>query len=152
MAERRSRYSSGKLLIAAVCLYVIKYRMNEVRADFRMIGIFSTFHLKHFCSSRLQLHVRGNSYLKSRVLYTANGTSSFQFDRIILCGDVHSQPGPVLKVKHSCKECHKNVLSNQNANLCVNYETWTHAKCLGFSNTQFKHYLKNLHIDWICNW
>ena len=98
------------------------------------------------------MYNRGNSYLKSQVLYTANGTSSFQFDRIILCGDVHSQPGPVLKVKHSCKECHKNVLSNQNANLCVNYETWTHAKCLGFSNTQFKHYLKNLHIDWICNW
>ena len=36
MAERRSRYGSGKLLIAvlALCLYAITYRKNEVRADF----------------------------------------------------------------------------------------------------------------------
>ena len=59
MAERRSRYTSrygsGKLLIAvlALCLYAITYRKNEVRADFEVIGIFSTFYSKHFCSARL---------------------------------------------------------------------------------------------------
>ena len=31
-------------------------------------------------------------------------------------------------------------------------ETWSHAKCLGFTNTQFNYYLGNPHIDWICNW
>ena len=114
-----------------------------------MNGLFSTFHSKHFCS--YQLHGRGNSYLKSRVLYTANGTSSFQFDRIILCCDVHPQPEPALKVKYPCKEYHRNVISNQNAILCANCETWTHAKCLRFPNTQFKR-LKNSHINWVCNW
>ena len=117
-----------------------------------MIGLFSTFYSKHFCSARLQLHGCGNSYLKSRVLHTANGSSSFQFDRIALCGDVHPQPGPAVKVKYPCKECQRNVRSNQNAMLCANCETWSHAKCLGFTNTQFKHYLDNPHIDWICNW
>ena len=104
MAERRSRYGSGKLLIAvlALCLYAITYRKNEVRADFQMVGLFSTFYTKYFCNARLLLHGRGNSYLKSRVLYTTNGTSSFQFDRIALCGDVQPQPGPAVKVKHPC--------------------------------------------------
>ena len=154
MAERRSQYGSGKLLIAvlALCLYTITYRKNEVRADSQMIRLFSTFYSKLFCSARLQLHGRGNSYLKSRVLYTANGTSSFQFDRITLCGDVHPQPGPAVKVKCPCKECQRNVRSNQKAILCANCETWSHAKCLGFTNTQFKHYLDYPHIDWICNW
>ena len=158
MAEGRSRYTSrygsGKLFIAvlALCLYAITYRKSEVRADFQVIGLFSTFYSKHFCSVRLQLHGRGNSYLKSRVLHTANGTSSFQFDRIALCGDVHPQPGPAVKVKYPCKECQRNVRSNQNAILCANCETWSHAKCLRLTNTQFKHYLDNPHIDWICNW
>ena len=154
MAERRSRYGSGKLLFAvlALCLYAITYRKNEVRADFQVIGLFSTFYSKHFCSARPQLHGRDNSYLKSRVLHTANGTSSFQFDRIALCGDVPPQPGPAVKVKYPSKECRRNVRSNRNAILYANCETWSHARCLGFTNTQFKHYLDNSHIDWICNW
>ena len=31
-------------------------------------------------------------------------------------------------------------------------KAWSHAKCLGFTNTQFKHYLDNPLIDWMCNW
>lgn len=147
LAERRSRYGSGKLLSAvlALCLYAIIYYKNEVRADFQAIGLFSTSYSKHFCSVSSQPRGRGNSYLKSRVLHTANGTSSFQLDRIALCG-------PAVKVKYPYKECQRNVRSNQNAILCANCETWSHAKCLGFTNTQFKYYLDNSHIDWICNW
>ena len=95
MAERRSRYGSGKLLIAvlALCLYAITYSKNEIRADFQMIGLFPTFYSKYFCSARLQVHGRaGNSYPKSRILRAANGTSSFHFDRLVLCRDVHPQP------------------------------------------------------------
>ena len=67
MAERRSRYGSGKLLIAvlALCLYAIIYHKNEVGADFRVTGLFSTFYSKHFCSVRSQPCGRGNAYLKS---------------------------------------------------------------------------------------
>lgn len=97
-------------------------------------GLYSTSYSKHFCSARQHLHDRGNSYLKSRVLYTANKTSSFQFNCIVLCGDAHPQPGA--KVKYPCKECQRYVRSNQNVILCANRETWSHTKC----------------VDWICNW
>ena len=125
MAERRSRYGSGKLLIAvlAFCLYPIIYHKNEVRANFQVIGLFSTFYSKHFCSL-------GNSYLKSRVLHMVNGTSSFQLDWIALSGDVYPQPGPAVNVKYPCKECQRNVRLNQNAILCANCKTWSHGKCL----------------------
>ena len=76
----------------------------------------------------------------------------FQFDRIALCGDVHPQPGPAAEVKYPRKECQSNVRSNQNVILCANCETWSHAKCLGFTDTQFKRYFDNPHIDWICGW
>ena len=50
--------------------------------------------------------------------------------------------------------------SGQNSPLCFStickimtrIFLWSHAKCLGFTNTQFKHYLDNRHSDWICNW
>ena len=100
----------------------------------------------------LQVHLK---MLHMKRLYSWTkvlSNSSFQFDRIALCGDVHPQPGPAVKLKYPCKECQRNVCSNQNAILCANCETWSHAKCLGVTNTQFKHYLDNSHIDWICNW
>ena len=138
-------------IVFIFCLFVITHRKNEAKVDSQIIGLLSKSSSKHFCSARLQLRGRGNSYLKSRVLYTVNA-STFQFDRIILCGDVHPQPGPAAKTKFPCKECQKNVRSNQNAILCANCETWSHAKCLGFTNTQFNYYLGNPHIDWICDW
>ena len=95
----------------------------------------------------------GKRYLNSRILHHVSGTSTFQLDRIIrLCGDVHPHPGPASKVKYPCKECSKNVRSNQNAILCAQCETWSHAKCIGFTTNEFKYYLDNPNIDWICNW
>ena len=86
---------------------------------------------------------RGKRLVNTRILYTANGTSTFQFERIILCGDVHPHPGPTVKrnIKHPCKECGKSVLSNQDAILCAQCEIWTHAKCTSLSKGTFKHYL-----------
>ena len=91
---------------------------------------------------------------RDKRFYTANGVSSFQFDRIILCGDVHPQPGPTVKrnVKYPCKECGKSVRSNQDAILCAQCKIWTHAKCIGISKETFKHYLDNPNIDWPCGW
>lgn len=97
---------------------------------------------------------RGKRFLNTRILYTANGRSSFQFDRIILCGDVHPQPGPTVKrnIKYPCKECGKSVCSNQDAILCAQCKIWSHAKCIGLSKGIFKHYLDNPNMDWTCGW
>ena len=94
---------------------------------------------------------RGKRFLNTRILYTANGRSSFQFDRIVLCGDVHPQPGPTVKrnIKYPCKECGKSVRSNQDAILCAQCKIWSHAKCIGLSKGIFKHYLDDPKIDWI---
>ena len=134
------------------CCCVITYRMNEVRADF-WLGYFqpSTQNISAvfvYNYTGVVIHIWNHEFCTRQM----GPVHQFQFDRIILCGDVHPQTGPALKVKHPCKECRRNVLSNQNAILCANCEAWTHTNCLGFSNTLFKHYLKNPHIDWICNW
>ena len=142
----------SSIAVLIFCLFVITYRKNKANVDSQIIGLLSTSSSKHFYSARLQLRGRGNSYLKSRVLYTVNGTFTFHFDQIILCGDVHPQPGPAATAKYPCKECQKNVRPNQNTILFANCETWSHAKCLGFTNTQFNYDLDNPHIDWICNW
>ena len=51
-----------------------------------------------------------------------------------------------------CKECGKNVRSNQDAILCVECNLWSHAKCLNLTKAAFKYYLDNPNIDWTCSW
>ena len=95
---------------------------------------------------------RGKLFFYSRVLYSVNGTSSFQSPRIVLGGDIQTNPGPNIKrtPRYPCRECAKNVRSNQDAILCVKCNYWTHAKCLGLTKQQFKYYLDHPDIDWIC--
>ena len=58
IAERRSRYGSGKLLIAvlALCLDAIIYHKNEVRADFQVTGLFSTFRTQNISAVLVHNH------------------------------------------------------------------------------------------------
>ena len=98
--------------------------------------------------------IRGRRYFASRVLHTANGRSTFQLSRNLLSGDIHPHPGPAGKrtPKYPCKECGKNVRSNQDAILCVECNLWSHAKCLNLTKAAFKYYLDNPNIDWTCSW
>lgn len=73
-----------------------------------------------------------NRYLKSRIQYTFNTTSLFQIERVITSGDIETNPGPVSKLKYPCKECQKNVRSNQDAILCTDCDIWSHAKCITY--------------------
>ena len=61
-----------------------------------------------------------------------NGTNTFNIDRLPLCGDVASNPGPrkPTSSRFPCKEFGKRVRSNQDAILCVDCNCWTHTKCL----------------------
>ena len=96
---------------------------------------------------------RGQRFLNTRILYTDNGRSSFQLDRIVLCGDAHPQPVPTVKrnFKYPCKECGKSVRSNQDPILCAQCKICS-PQCIGLSKGTFKHYLDNPDVDWTCGW
>ena len=46
---------------------------------------------------------RGSAFLPSRIIYTANGNSTFQLHRVINAGDVQLNPGPRnVRSNHGC--------------------------------------------------
>ena len=95
----------------------------------------------------------GKMYLSFRIPYTAKDTRTLQLSRIVLGGDVHTNPGPSSKrmPKNSCKECEKTVRSNQEALLCVHCNTWSHVKCRGLRKAEFKSYKVCPKIQWTCS-
>ena len=105
-----------------------------------------------YCCNCKRILGRGKVYFSARFLHTKNGTSSFQLCRIILAGDIHTNPGPIGKrnPKYPCKECGKAVRSNQDVILCAECNIWSHAKCLGLTKAGFKYYLDHPEIDWKC--
>ena len=89
---------------------------------------------KHFLSRRINSH--------------CNSTASFQLDNVVLCGDVHPNPGygntsDTAEVstgrkpptwKHQCVICSKPVHSNQKGILCVGCCNQHHTECIGMNN------------------
>lgn len=84
---------------------------------------------------------------------------------ILLCGDIHPQPGPSARAcgdvsansvpgktksapKYLCNECQKAVRNNQDAILCSGCNKWSHARCLRMSRTTFRYYLDRPDLDW----
>ena len=98
---------------------------------------------------------RGKRFLGGRVLYTANGTATFQFERsLLLSGDIATNPGPTKKKstpKYPCRECNRAVRNNEDAILCASCGIWSHVKCLQMSRSCFQYYLDWPNIDWTCN-
>ena len=80
------------------------------------------------------------SGLRQNVFIVQKDTRTLQLSRIVLGGDVHTNPGPSSKrmPKNPCKECEKTVRSNQEALLCVHCNTWSHVKCIGLRKAEFK--------------
>ena len=50
---------------------------------------------------------------------------------LLLCGDIHLNPGPV---KYPCQVCGKAVKSNQDGIECSKYEKWNHRTCDNMSD------------------
>ena len=93
MKEGRTFLSSKRVLISFVLaglLTIINIR-REVEHGLPAKELYFSPLAKRYSEFREE-RGRGSRYLNSRVLYTVNGTSSFQFNRIIICGDVHPQP------------------------------------------------------------
>ena len=55
---------------------------------------------------------------------------------LLLCGDIHLNPGPV---KYPFQVCGKAVKSNQDGIECSNCEKWNHRTC---DNTSTKEYIR----------
>ena len=68
---------------------------------------------------------------------------------LLLGGDIESNPGPV---KFPCTMCGKPVAKNQNALACDVCEKWSHIKCNGVSQSdyrQFQHQFQHHLLDFL---
>ena len=93
-----------------------------------------------FNTTEDELELENLSGLRQNVFIVQKDTRTLQLSRIVLGGDVHTNPGPSSKrmPKNPCKECEKTVRSNQEALLCVHCNTWSHVKCIGLRKAEFK--------------
>ena len=71
--------------------------------------------------------------------------SSRSWQRILLSGDVHLNPGPT--TKYPCPVCARNVTSRGVSYLCNRCSGWVHSKCSGLQNAAEYRRTK----DWVCS-
>ena len=71
--------------------------------------------------------------------------SSRLWQRILLSGDVHLNPGPT--TKYPCPLCARNVTSHGVSYLCNHCSGWVHSKCSGLQNAAEYRRTK----DWVCS-
>ena len=100
---------------------------------------------RYFASARRKPRCRGRSFALGRMPFSTDLRSTFILQRLTVCGDIQSNPGPS---KYPCKECAKAVRNNQNAILCCECKYWIHAKCLGMSIPAFN--LDRPDLEWAC--
>ncbi|XP_063436638.1 uncharacterized protein LOC134718077 [Mytilus trossulus] len=119
------------------------HKLNEVKAD--NLGFYACsqtsreneldFVIQIFCPSQLDYSQHGRPEKISLEHRKIKSSSKFCFIlTILLCGDIHINPGPI---KHPCTDCKKSVRSNQKAVQCDFCDNWTHLKCTNISNTQY---------------
>ena len=70
---------------------------------------------------------------------------SRSWQRILLSGDVHPNPGPT--TKYPCPVCARNVTSRGVSYLCNRCSGWVHSKCSGLQNAAEYRRTK----DWVCS-
>ena len=71
--------------------------------------------------------------------------SSRAWQRILLSGDVHPNPGPT--TKYPCPVCARNVTSRGVSYLCNRCSGWVHSKCSDLQNAAEYRRIK----DWVCS-
>ena len=80
------------------------------------------------------LAIGGKRFLHSRIRYYANSDSCFQQTRLLVSGDVPSNPGPVTNAS-KCSVCSKTVVRNHRAVNCDQCHKWCHINLkIGHSN------------------
>ena len=66
---------------------------------------------------------------------------------LLLSGDVHLNPGPVL---YPCRICCKSVQNNQRGLLCDMCHRWCHIKCVSVSDIEHDNYCELGEFNWLC--
>lgn len=89
---------------------------------------------------------RGRGFLQSKIHYYANSDSCFQQTRLLVSGDVSSNPGPVTSDK--CSVCSKTVARNHRAINCDHCHKWCHIKCGHVKPRDFKVLQNMVSFDW----
>ena len=105
-----------------------------------------TFYLALWADINQNCDYKKNDTSHSELEYRSRQFSLRQFTQVcldykssdkgfshMLSGDISPNPGPgkkSCKPKYPCKECGKQVKSNQDAILCSSCGMWSHAKCL----------------------
>ena len=81
--------------------------------------------------------------------------------QIILCGDVHPNPGPNSRQNQNhqsgpdldpgrCSVCARKMARNHRAMCCDQYELWFHMKCDQMKLSDYKRYRNKQQFNWIC--
>lgn len=90
-----------------------------------------------FCCSAIQLERHGHS---------TNGTDNRLC--LLLCGDVHTNPGPV---QYPCGICCKSVRANQKGLLCDSCDKWFHIHCVCVSDEAYAGFCAMTEFHWQCS-
>ena len=101
----------------------------------------------------LRWEYRTKRFLRSRCIYSSNGTATYNPSVISLilirCGDIETQPGPISSQKSTttkkpkCPECLRTIAKNHKTLYCTECTRYFHVKCVGLNTN-------NRSCQWIC--
>ena len=97
---------------------------------------------------------RGKSYLGTRTSRHPNSTSTFQLARILISGDISTNPGPTLGTKPTttkCKSCFKTLARNHRTATCEQCKFPYHIKCAGITPRNHCELLRKTTYQWMCS-
>ena len=89
-------------------------------------------------------------------MYYSNSNAIFQPELLIICGDVHVNPGPVSKRNQArstaptCPVCEKAVAKNQRRFVCWMCRDMMHVKCSS-STADSRVFTTSSPVSWTCN-
>ena len=66
---------------------------------------------------------------------------------MLLCGDIHPNPGPV---RYPCGVCNRPVAKNHRAMQCDECDTFVHIKCDGLNAKDYELFSKHKWLSWEC--
>ena len=90
---------------------------------------------------------RRHKFFTSKRRYYQNADSTFQYQRLLKCGDINPNPGPT---KFPCVCCETPCKNDQRALQCDGCNLWCHAKCTYVSQDEYNR-LSITDDTWYCN-
>lgn len=145
-------------IVNALCLYFLlcgKFCSLNIRLTracnngHRFLEITNAEEALFYQSSRqhnirhLACITRPKGYFATRITRYPNSASTFRLQRLLSCGDVNTNPGPVGALnsrsnppensRNACQLCERTVARNHRTLKCTQCNLLTHLKCGGMS-------------------